>query len=169
MQFPATVAHDMVAAAVSPDGKRVIFSAIPSARARGMYLGVIDVDGSNRTPFTVPDPRPGFRVRDPALSPDGRTLLWSGGRKLGSNKLSRGSKPGAAILLFQTDCCHRACLSFCQPLLRPTVRTCFQSDCCQRNCRAWTKSTCTAGRPSSPLVLSSPLWYDADATVSGRI
>lgn len=73
--FPITVTHDMAAAAVSPDGKRVAFSL---TSIQGVYLGGMDIDGSNLTFFAVPDPHPGIYVRDLALSPDGRTcvLVW---------------------------------------------------------------------------------------------
>ena len=73
--FPTTVTHDIAAAAVTPDGKRVIFSL---TSLRGVYLGAMDTDGSNLAFFVVPDPRPGIYVRDLALSPDGRTcvLVW---------------------------------------------------------------------------------------------
>jgi len=75
MPFPI---YDMLEAAVSPDGERVIFSAIPTVHARGIYLGAVDIYGSNLTPFAPPDPLPGFQVRVLALSPDGRTcaLVW---------------------------------------------------------------------------------------------
>ncbi|MGC9084281.1 MAG: hypothetical protein ACP5ME_14030 [Anaerolineae bacterium] len=73
--------YDMLDVAVSPDGRKTIFSAIPTVHAKGMYLGSLDVDGSNLTPFNVPSPLPGFQVQDLALSPDGRTcvLVWWGG------------------------------------------------------------------------------------------
>ncbi len=73
--FPAPVTHDMAAAAVSPDGKRVIFSLLPVGE---IYLGAMDIDGSNLTPFAVSRPPAGIYVRDLALSPDGRTcvLIW---------------------------------------------------------------------------------------------
>ena len=73
--------YDMLDVAVSQDGKKAIFSAIPTVHAQGMYLGSLAVDASNLTSFTVPSPLPGFQVRDLALSPDGRTcvLVWWGG------------------------------------------------------------------------------------------
>jgi Tol biopolymer transport system component len=74
-----SLVHDVLDAVVSPDGKRVIFSATPS---EDIWLGAIDVDGSNLTIYPVPAPLPGRRARNLSLSPNGQACAFTWNRQV---------------------------------------------------------------------------------------
>jgi len=74
-----TLAHDVLDAVVSPDGARVIFSATPS---EDIWLGAIDVDGTNLTIYPVPAPLPGLRARNLELSPNGQSCAFTWNRQV---------------------------------------------------------------------------------------
>ncbi len=61
-------------AAASLDGRRLIFSAIPS---ENIWLGRVDVDGRNLTSYRLVEPLPGGYIRNLQLSPDGRLCAFT--------------------------------------------------------------------------------------------
>ncbi len=76
VEFPL---EHVLEAVVLADGKRILFSKTP---VDGLWLGTIDVNGGNLVGYLVPDPPPGRRMRNLALSPDGQLCAFTWDREV---------------------------------------------------------------------------------------